>query len=43
MDDQTVKLKEALGANQHHDAVSSSEKQVVAFDYALQLSNGIKM
>jgi lysosomal alpha-mannosidase len=42
MDDQTVKLKEALGINQHHDAVSGTEKQVVAFDYALQLSKGIK-
>jgi lysosomal alpha-mannosidase len=42
MDDQTIKLKEALGVNQHHDAVSGTGKQVVAFDYALQLSKGIK-
>jgi len=42
MDEQTIKLKEALGVNQHHDGVSGTEKQVVAFNYALLLSKGVK-
>jgi len=30
-----------MGLAQHHDAVTGTEKQVVAFDYALRLSQGI--
>ncbi len=30
-----------MGVTQHHDAVSGTEKQEVAFDYAQRLSNGI--
>lgn len=33
-------LKEAMGVNQHHDAVSGTEKQHVAFDYARRLAKG---
>ncbi|WAR25813.1 MAuncharacterized [Mya arenaria] len=33
-------LKEAMGVAQHHDAVSGTEKQQVAYDYALRLANG---
>ena len=32
---------EAMGIAQHHDAVSGTEKQEVAFDYAMRLSEGI--
>ncbi|KAK7498336.1 hypothetical protein BaRGS_00010596 [Batillaria attramentaria] len=34
-------LSEALGVAQHHDAVSGTEKQVVAYDYAERLANGV--
>ncbi|CAF1622827.1 unnamed protein product [Rotaria magnacalcarata] len=34
-------LNEAMGIAQHHDAVSGTEKQEVAFDYAMRLSQGI--
>ncbi len=34
-------IDEALGVTQHHDAVSGTEKQEVAFDYAQRLSEGI--
>jgi lysosomal alpha-mannosidase len=34
-------LKRALGIAQHHDAVSGTEKQHVANDYALQMNKGI--
>ena len=34
-------LDEAMGVVQHHDAVSGTEKQEVAFDYAMRLSEGI--
>ncbi|CAF0732780.1 unnamed protein product [Adineta ricciae] len=34
-------LSEAMGVAQHHDAVSGTEKQEVAFDYAQRLSDGI--
>eukprot|EP01097_Dermamoeba_algensis_P006500 TRINITY_DN4068_c0_g1_i4.p1 TRINITY_DN4068_c0_g1~~TRINITY_DN4068_c0_g1_i4.p1 ORF type:complete len:555 (-),score=154.69 TRINITY_DN4068_c0_g1_i4:1331-2995(-) len=34
-------LGEALGVAQHHDAVSGTEKQAVAFDYAKRLSIGM--
>ncbi|CAM4947282.1 unnamed protein product [Rotaria socialis] len=34
-------LNEAMGVAQHHDAVSGTEKQHVADDYALRLSDGI--
>lgn len=30
-----------MGVAQHHDAVSGTEKQEVAFDYAMRLSQGI--
>ncbi len=30
-----------MGVIQHHDAVSGTEKQEVAFDYAQRLSDGI--
>ncbi len=30
-----------MGVAQHHDAVSGTEKQEVAFDYAQRISNGI--
>ncbi|KAJ8312836.1 hypothetical protein KUTeg_010209 [Tegillarca granosa] len=35
------KLAMAMGVLQHHDAVSGTEKQHVAYDYALRLSDGI--
>eukprot|EP00298_Acanthocystis_sp_HF-20_P018118 c21903_g2_i1.p1 GENE.c21903_g2_i1~~c21903_g2_i1.p1 ORF type:complete len:963 (+),score=436.86 c21903_g2_i1:56-2944(+) len=34
-------LKQAMGVAQHHDAVSGTEKQAVAFDYAQRISGGI--
>ena len=34
-------LREALAVNQHHDAVSGTEKQHVAFDYAKRIAGGI--
>jgi lysosomal alpha-mannosidase len=34
-------IGEAMGVAQHHDAVTGTEKQKVAFDYALRLSQGI--
>ncbi|XP_050392996.2 lysosomal alpha-mannosidase [Patella vulgata] len=34
-------LKEAMGVAQHHDAVSGTEKQPVAYDYATRLANGV--
>ena len=40
-DDEAVAvLKEAMGIAQHHDAVSGTEKEHVARDYALQLNKG---
>ena len=30
-------LKEAMGAMQHHDAVTGTEKEAVAHDYALRI------
>ncbi|XP_064640290.1 lysosomal alpha-mannosidase-like isoform X2 [Lineus longissimus] len=33
-------LKRAMGVAQHHDAVSGTEKQHVAYDYAERLANG---
>lgn len=33
-------LETAMGVTQHHDAVSGTSKQAVAFDYALRLSKG---
>ncbi|XP_074647600.1 lysosomal alpha-mannosidase-like [Tubulanus polymorphus] len=33
-------LKEAMGVIQHHDGVSGTEKQHVAYDYAMRLANG---
>ncbi|XP_050306367.1 lysosomal alpha-mannosidase-like [Anthonomus grandis grandis] len=34
-------LREAMGVMQHHDAITGTEKQHVAFDYARQLQRGI--
>uniref|UniRef100_A0A1I8J3I0 Alpha-mannosidase n=1 Tax=Macrostomum lignano TaxID=282301 RepID=A0A1I8J3I0_9PLAT len=34
-------LRQAMGVVQHHDGVSGTEKQVVAYDYALRVSTGI--
>ncbi|KAK7483766.1 hypothetical protein BaRGS_00024982, partial [Batillaria attramentaria] len=34
-------LAEAVGVVQHHDAITGTEKQVVAYDYAERLSNGV--
>ncbi|CAF3324143.1 unnamed protein product [Rotaria socialis] len=39
--DSIFTLSEAMGVAQHHDAVSGTEKQAVAFDYAQRLSDGI--
>jgi hypothetical protein len=36
-----VKTGEAMGIVQHHDAVSGTERQDVADDYAQRLSDGI--
>lgn len=33
-------MREAMGVLQHHDAVTGTEKQHVAFDYARLLSEG---
>lgn len=33
-------LREAMGILQHHDAITGTEKQHVAFDYARQLNKG---
>ncbi|KAG8221969.1 hypothetical protein J437_LFUL007810, partial [Ladona fulva] len=35
-------MREAMGIMQHHDAITGTEKQLVAFDYARILSNGFK-
>ena len=35
-------LKRAMGMMQHHDAVTGTEKQNVAEDYALRMSEGSK-
>ncbi len=32
---------EAIAVVQHHDAITGTEKQAVAFDYAQRLSDGI--
>ncbi len=32
-----------MGVVQHHDAISGTEKQRVAFDYAQRLSDGINI
>ncbi len=34
-------IGEAMGVAQHHDAISGTEKQHVANDYAQRLSDGI--
>ncbi len=34
-------IGEPMGVVQHHDAVSGTEKQEVAFDYAQRLADGI--
>jgi len=41
LDDDISVLREAMGILQHHDAVSGTEKQHVANNYALKLSKGI--
>ena len=35
-------LRDAMGVAQHHDAVSGTEKQHVAYDYAKRLAMGAK-
>lgn len=35
-------LKDAMGIMQHHDAVTGTEKQHVAEDYALLLHKGVQ-
>jgi hypothetical protein len=37
------KMLDVLGVNQHHDAVSGTEKQAVADDYAKMLWTGMDM
>ena len=39
--DLLLNIGEPMGIAQHHDAVSGTEKQAVAFDYAQRLSDGI--
>lgn len=36
-----ISLREAMGVLQHHDAITGTEKQYVADDYANILSRGI--
>ena len=36
----SLTLRNAMGVAQHHDAVSGTEKQHVAFDYAKRLAIG---
>ncbi len=36
-----LNIGEPMGVVQHHDGVSGTEKQAVAFDYAQRLSDGI--
>jgi hypothetical protein len=36
-----LNIGEAMGVAQHHDAISGTEKQEVAFDYAQRLSDGL--
>ncbi|XP_059158646.1 lysosomal alpha-mannosidase-like isoform X2 [Physella acuta] len=38
---QLQKLAESMGVAQHHDAVSGTEKQAVAYDYAQRLADGV--
>ncbi len=38
-----VKTGDAMGIVQHHDAVSGTERQDVANDYAQRLSDGISV
>lgn len=35
-------MREVMGVMQHHDAVSGTEQQHVASDYARQLNNGFE-
>ncbi|XP_033225887.1 lysosomal alpha-mannosidase-like [Belonocnema kinseyi] len=37
-----IKFREAMGVLQHHDAITGTEKQLVAHDYARLLSKSIK-
>lgn len=34
-------LREAMGIMQHHDAITGTEKELVAYDYARILSKGM--
>ena len=36
----SLTLRDAMGVAQHHDAVSGTEKQHVAYDYAKRLAIG---
>ena len=38
----SLPLRRALGVLQHHDAITGTEKQAVAYDYAFRISNASK-
>ena len=38
-----LNIGEPMGVVQHHDAISGTEKQEIAFDYAQRLSDGIEV
>ena len=38
--DRLARMKRAFAVLQHHDAVSGTERQLVAYDYAERLSRG---
>lgn len=41
-DESILDLRAAMGVMQHHDAITGTEKQAVAFDYAKMLHGAIK-
>nr|AYV99640.1 venom polypeptide [Dolopus genitalis] len=41
-DNNLASLREVMGIMQHHDAITGTEKEKVAFDYSLQLYNAIE-
>ena len=38
----SIEMQDALGINQHHDAVTGTAKQAVADDYASRLFKGME-